>query len=927
MKNIVLIMLLAGSLLAFSNSCSNELKGSGPWPEITNETKPWTRWWWMGSAADQENITIMMEAYSQAGIGGVEITPIYGAKGMETKYLDYLSPAWMDMLKTSVSEAERLGMGVDMSLGTGWPFGGPQITPDNAASRLIVNRYSLSGGESLSELIIPKDPRQLAVGASLEALIAYSRDGEIMDLTNQVGEDGSLNWVCSDGEWDLYAAFNGKTRQQVKRAAPGGEGYTLNHFSKPALDAYLQRFNEAFDGYRGVRSFFNDSYEVYNASWSKGFFDEFLDRRGYDLRNYLRELTGKQEDEMTSRLKSDYRETMSELLMENFTIPWTNWTHEQGSLSRNQAHGSPGNLIDLYAAVDIPECEIFGHSSFDIPGLRRDSDDTRNVEPNPMMLKLATSAAHVTDKPKISNETFTWLGEHFKVALSQCKPEVEEAFLAGINHVFYHGTTYSPAEAQWPGWLFYASVNFAPSNSFWTHLPGLNEYISRCQSILQSGKPDNEILVYWPVYDIWDEPGGLDMQLTVHNIREWLVYPGIEKMAENGYSYDFISDALLKTVDPQNGLLKTAQGKMSYDVLVVPECKYMPLESLQKAVDLADNGGLVIFQKMPADVPGLHNLESRREKMAGIIGRLQFIDAGNEMKECKIGQGTILLSGNIENALEYAGIAGEKIGDYGLKFTRRETRNGKYYFLVNHTPDLIDTMLPLNTLSKGVIIMDPQDGSYGNAIVEVGKDQVHVRVQLKSGESLFLRTTKAKSEVEEDWAYVEEIGEAIDLNGKWTLAFLTGGPELPGPRELDVLSPWTALDDSAMQVFSGSAEYTLTFDGPELSADEYLLDLGDVNESARVWLNGHDLGILWSIPYQVKIGEFLKEGENSLRIEVANLMANRIRYMDSQEIVWRKFHEINFVNILYKPFDASEWDIMESGLAGPISISPLSLTH
>jgi hypothetical protein len=146
-----------------------------------------------------------------------------------------------------------------------------------------------------------------------------------------------------------------------------------------------------------------------------------------------------------------------------------------------------------------------------------------------MMLKLATSAAHVTGKSRVSNETFTWLGEHFRVALSQCKPEVEEAFLAGINHVFYHGTTYSPADASWPGWLFYASVNFAPSNSFWPHIGGLNRYIARCQSILQSGKPDNEILVYWPVFDLWHNPKGLEMQLTVHNIMEWLNYPGIRQ--------------------------------------------------------------------------------------------------------------------------------------------------------------------------------------------------------------------------------------------------------------------------------------------------------------------------------------------------------------------------------------------------------------
>ncbi len=168
----------------------------------------------------------------------------------------------------------------------------------------------------------------------------------------------------------------------------------MDHFSAPALKKYLKRFENAFEGHKSSRSLFNDSYEVYNASWTPGFFDEFLKRRGYDLRMYLRAFSGDADPDVTARLKSDYRLSLSELLLENFTLPWTLWSHEHGSLTRNQAHGSPGNLLDLYAAVDIPECEIYGHETFD------------------MMLKLATSAAHVTNKSLISNETFTWLGEH-----------------------------------------------------------------------------------------------------------------------------------------------------------------------------------------------------------------------------------------------------------------------------------------------------------------------------------------------------------------------------------------------------------------------------------------------------------------------------------------------------------------------------------
>ena len=486
MKKIGFPFLIALVVLQCLGSCAGDREKNSIWPDITRESKPWTRWWWMGSDVDQDNISTLMAEYADAGFGGVEITPIYGVDGREDHYIDFLSPEWMDMLKASVSEAKKHDMGVDMNLGTGWPFGGPQITPPYAASRLIVQKYRLSGNEMLEEKIVPNDHRQLELGVKLEALMGYPENGDIKDLTQFVDEDGTLNWKPGPGSWELYAAFCGKTRQRVKRAAPGGEGYTMDHFSKAALEVYLDRFDKAFGDYEGVRAFFNDSYEVYNASWTPGFFDEFLARRGYDLRYHLKDLVSDEENDEVARVKSDYRVTMSELLLEHFTEPWTDWTHRHGAVSRNQAHGSPGNLIDLYAAVDIPECEIFGHRTFDIPGLPPNEDDTRNVEPNPMMLKLATSAAHVTGKPKISNETFTWLGEHFRVALSQCKPEVEGAFLAGINHVFYHGTCYSPEDAAWPGWLFYASMEYNPRNAIWRDAPLLNAYVTCCQSILQA---------------------------------------------------------------------------------------------------------------------------------------------------------------------------------------------------------------------------------------------------------------------------------------------------------------------------------------------------------------------------------------------------------------------------------------------------------
>ncbi len=560
----------------------------------------------------------------------------------------------MKALDVSVREAEKNNMGINMNTGTGWPFGGPQITPHAAASKLILQKYPLRNGEKLTEKLIPSDPKQQEAGVRLQAVTAYGPNEQVKDLTSLVDASGTLNWVAENGDWEIYAAFCGKTLQKVKRAAPGGEGLTFDHFSKEALNLYLSRFDSAFqNSNHGVQTFFNDSYEVYGTNWTASVFDEFQKRRGYALQPYLRELGETiPSSDISRRVQCDYRETISDLLLENFTRSWTGWANSKGSLTRNQAHGSPGNLLDLYAAVDIPECETFGSSKFSIPGLRRDSADIRNVDPDPVMLKFASSAANVSGKKMTSCETFTWLAEHFRVSLSQCKPEVEQAFLSGVNHVFYHGTAYSPAEVGWPGWLFYASVNFSPSNSFWPHLNGLNEYITRCQSVLQSGVAHNDLLVYWPVYDVWMKPESAELQLTIHSIDKWLYpssfYQDVKEWMNRGYSLDFVSDKLLNGLSVKNGLLTTRSGS-TYRTLVIPTNRNMPVSTLQRILELARLGAEVIFQQLPEDVPGMDQLEARRQQQKDLLNSLSFSVVSGNIKTVKIGKGEIVLDSEVQS--------------------------------------------------------------------------------------------------------------------------------------------------------------------------------------------------------------------------------------------------------------------------------------
>lgn len=915
------------SILKLSVLCFTfgNLSAQNPWPKANNTAQPWTRWWWMGSAVDEKGLDKQLTTLSKAGFGGVEIVPIYGAKGFENKYINYLSPEWMKMLQFTTDKAKSLNMGVDMSVGTGWPIGGLQVDENDAATKMIVQTYDIQPNEKFSEKIVLKDEKQKNIKATkLDIVTAYNEKNEAFVLTDKVALDGTLNWKPISGKWTIYAVFVGKTLQKVKRAAPGGDGYTLDHFSPDATKDYLKTFDKAFGNSNyGVRSFFNDSYEVYGADWTTNFKEEFKKRRGYDLSQYIKYLVSDEESELAGKIKSDYRETMSELILNNFTDNFTNWAHSKNSKNTNQAHGSPGNLLDLYAAVDIPESETFGSTKFDIEGLKRNVEDINTKEvPDINMLKFASSAANITGKPLISNESFTWLTEHFKTSWSQVKPEAEQIFLSGINHIFYHGTTYTPADVQFPGWLFYASTNFVPENSLWPNIKGLNSYIERTQSVLQSGKSDNEILMYWPVYDQWANPKGKDMAFKIHNIEKWLhpsvFYENLEKLGKSGYSLDMISDKMIGEAKFENQNIQVSKNGGSYKVLIIPQLNYFSESTLRNILNLAQNGASVIFQNEPKNVPGFFEFEKRRNELQSLWAKIPFQQDGN-LQSATFGKGKIVLSSDVEKGLEYLKIEREKLTDTGLKFVRRKFDGGKYYYIVNHTSKEINQKIPLNFIGKQIALMNPENGDFGVAEAQNNS----VKVQLKSGKSLIIKASETTDNSISKWKYIEKMEAPIILNQPWQLTFNEGGPELPKSKTLDKLQPWTNFtEDASTQSFSGTGVYTTSFKLNK-KADDFVLKFDKLYESAKVIINGQDAGIVWSLPFEINVGKYLKKGKNTVQIEVSNLMANRIRYMDQNKIQWRNYHEINFVNIDYKPFDASNWKVQPSGLDGEIQLIPV----
>ena len=849
------------------------------WPTVNPEAKPGSRWWWLGSAVDKENLQWNMQEYARHGIGALEITPLYGVQGNDQNNIPYLSDKWMEMLRYTQEQGRQNGIEIDMATGTGWPFGGPWVPLEESACRAVFVEQSFIGDKVEDMDLRPTEERDRKNAVFHKAML-FGHNGSVKDVTDCM-KDGILNWKATKEDSKLLGGKDGSKTivvlyikygvMKVKRAAPGGEGLVIDHFDHKAVANYLKHIEDAFERTHTPypHTFFNDSYEVADATWTPTLFEEFYKRRGYRLEDHLLAFT-----HGDVKLVSDYRETLSDLLLENFTQQWTAWAHSHGAITRNQAHGSPANLIDCYAAVDIPEIEGFGLSDFGIKGLRQDPGKTRKNDSDYSMFKYAPSAAHICGKPFTSSETFTWLTEHFRTSLSQFKPDLDLMFCAGVNRMFFHGTCYSPKDDPWPGWKFYASIDMSPTNSIWRDAPEFMKYVERCQSFLQWGQPDNDFLVYLPIRDMWKKnPDKLLMQFSIHAMGKLApeFIQTILDIDKAGFDCDYISERLLMGCKVVNGGIETAAGTR-YKALIIPGSGDMP-------------------EQVKAHI------------------------------EAMKAQGARIIYGTDVNAMNAAAKPETMKTKYGLKAIRRKNPTGYHYFIANLTPnDVYEDIIP-GVEFKDAMWFDPLTGQRYAAYID-GRE---IQMKMRSGQSMILQTFNHKLSVAEALPVYCDTAAAemnVELNGPWKLSFIEEAPKVNQTFTLDKVQTWESLsDETRVTMGTGVYETTIKLKKKDLKdATAWKIDLGDVRESARVYINGQYLGCAWSVPYVLDCKNTLKKGKNTIRIEVTNLPANRIADLDRKGVKWRKMEEINVVDINYKKTLYDTWEPMPSGLNSKVKL-------
>lgn len=912
------------------------------WPAINHTMKPWTRWWWQGSAVNEKDLSWNLEQLQKAGLGGVEITPIYGAVGKEKEYLSFLSPQWMNALTHTLKKSKSLDLGVDLANATGWPFGGPWVKDEEASRSVYSKTYAATGGTvfnekidfnrepwvrtanqktvSAAQLLAPPqsnkdlqglalDQIQYAGSLPIEAVMAYDEKGQSLDLFDKVDKSGMLNWSVPAGNWKLYAVFSGLHGKMVERAAPGGEGYAIDHFSSKAAINYFKKFDTAFVGHdlSYLRGFFNDSYEVDDArgqaNWTNNMFGQFQKIKGYDLRTQLPALFGNADKERNSRVLYDYRSVIDEMILNNFTKEWKKWGDGKHKMLRNQSHGSPANTLDLYSVVDIPETE-----GTDL-----------------LRFKFASSAANVSGKQLVSAESATWLNEHFLSSWGDVKKAIDLYFLGGVNHIVYHGTAYSPENAPWPGWLFYAAVHFQQVNPQWKDFHVLNKYITKVQSFLQQGKPDNEVLVYYPIVDRYAQTGGPLLQ-HFDGMEKNFEHSDFEQlskwMQEKGTGFDFFSDRQLQQFEYKQGAILTSEN--AYKTILLPAINLLDAASLIKLIDLAKQGATIIaYKKIPTDVPGFADLSARQKIFQNLMSVMQFTSMG-KTQHATVGKGKWIVADDMDALFAAVSLNKRPFEAKGFHSVGRILPDGKITFINNRNEKALDEWVVVpGSANQAFAFFDPMTGKITKAITRVSMDgQVAVRIALGPHDAILLKSISSQGRLEE-FKYPAAATMSFPLKGKWKLEFLEGGPSIPASITMDSTQYWSMLPNPGAKDYAGTARYTTSFPMPAQRASHWTLDLGELSATAELVLNGKSLGSFIGPVFKIDLPASLLQKENKLEVVVASLMANRIAYMDRNNLPWKIFYNVNMParkkeNAVNGIFSASGWMPVNAGLKGPV---------
>jgi hypothetical protein len=817
LRNSALLALLAGFAFGADPASVSELRRGFERPP--DDARMMVRWWWYGPSVTKPELEREMRFMKEGGIGGFEVQPTYAlelddaAKGI--KNLPYMSAEFLDALTFTGEKAKELGLRMDLTLGSGWPFGGPHIPIELASARLRVARAA---------------PEAMPVLQEGEKLIAVFLGGKQAAVTNgkvavPAGASGQATFFIS-----------GHTRQTVKRPAVGAEGWVLNHYDTAAIQQHFKVVGEPMLKALAKTppyAIFSDSLEVYGADWTGDFMAEFQKRRGYDLTPYLPALAG-DIGPATGAIRHDWGLTLSELCEDNYLKPLTAWAKAHGTKFRSQSYGTPPVTLSSQRLADLPEGEGTQWRRF---------SSTR----------WASSANHLYGNPVSSSETWTWLHSPvFRATPLDMKAEADIHFLQGVNQLVAHGWPYTPPSVPEPGWRFYAAAVFNQHNPWWIVMPDITTYMQRISWILRQGTPAIDVAVYLPTHDAF--AGFALGRDSVNQAMDGLLGPNlVAAILDAGYNFDFIDDGAI-----------AAKG-ITHKILIVPNVERIPLGTLQKISEYAGKGGKVLFiRRLPSMAPGLRE-EGDAPAIRELAAKFKLTD------EAKLGDALHLALPADFTLPADVGVVHRKLPFADIYFLANTSNRVVKATAAFRVEGMLAAWWDPFTGQAAKASMDLELAPYESRVLVFSR-AVAPTVPAMSGPAI------PPVDVSGNWTVkFPDSPQAVSMATlrSWTddegRKFYSG----TATYERTVEAPAPLLK-KGQRVFLNFGEGTVVDRASERRAASGMRAWleSPVREAAQVFVNGKAAGAVWKAPFEVEVTGLLKPGENAIRVVVANLALN-----------------------------------------------------
>jgi hypothetical protein len=923
---------------------------------------PLTRWWLPGNDIKKEELQREIIMFADNGFAGVELQPI--SVGLKLKpendaskrVFSWDTPDYYENLGFIMQRAQEAGLIVDMTAGSGWPLGGPFVAAPQSMKTLAVSDAAVTGGVTFSgALPPPHNHDQKAEGfmalllhkresydrwAKVQSVIAarvIKQEGKqtILDpktpvnLTDRV-KNNQLTWKApAGGEWRIIVSWIIPTGESPSASA-AKNGLVVDHLDPDALTEaydYLLGERTGLPKYyqKPLRAVFNDSYEFHvDRIYSPDFLNIFKAKNGYDIAPFLATVFQKGYDmppylaaafpgakppfalnqAENWRLMYDYDAAVGEVLKNNFIGTSNRWTNRRGLLNRTQAYGIPLDMIGAAGAADIPETEqMFGGGSEGY-------------------FKLVTSGAHLYNRPVVTQESFVAANRAEMTTPQKIKMWADKSFAAGVNQIIYHGTPYKYNNGEFgpEGWNTFSSpyqpfMTFATgmneSDPFWKDIRTVNEYLSRCQYALRSGKPRADVLIYMPFNDVADIDWVANPQETM-NLGSWegidaakTAAPTEEQISRNrislfykelwtivnqleaqGINWEFVNDDSLSKARLTDGRIDINGNH--YQVLIMANAPFVPLATARQLNVLSKQG--MKFRsvgKLPEKQPSFLNYEENDRLTKQLIGEAA------RQKNSRVFTAQEISDGNlITQKIKYA---------LPVSFTRQITREmadgSLLKFFWNRTDEWQTLSLKIDKSFSGSYFLNPENGK----IEKINGATAAYRLPPYGTVILHASARKLDSGIISAADALLAEGKAALRIDRWKIGagdvVLTESP----------LIDWRA--DERLKFKSDEGSYTASFNlSDDAGKSPVILDLGKVFFTAEIFVNGQAAGKRIFAPFRFDISKLAKPGANQLEVRVTPTRRNGF------------VGEALRGNPFYAQFKGKQNELMPAGLIGPVTV-------